>query len=79
MRLLQLRLSHPTPPTDAISSHLSWGIFSSTLHDADDDADADADADADDADDVIFFTQLGQPPLQCSIWGSLPTADVSLH
>ncbi len=47
--------------------HLSWSIFSSALQDADD------------ADAVIFHTQLGQPPLQCSIGGSLPTADVSLH
>jgi hypothetical protein len=64
-----------TPPTDSISSHLSWGIFSSTLHDAD----GDADDDADDADAVISFNQLGQTPLQCRIGGSLPTADVSMH
>jgi len=60
----------PTAPTDAISSHLSWSIFISTLRDADDDADDDA---------VIFFNQLGQPPLHCCFGGSLHTADVVQH
>jgi hypothetical protein len=71
--------SNPTPPTDAISSHLSWSIFISTLRDADGDANDDADDDADDLDAVIFFNQLGQPPLQCCIGGSLHSADVDQH
>ncbi|MFN9901510.1 MAG: hypothetical protein ACK55Z_22550, partial [bacterium] len=70
---------NPTAPTDAISSHLSSSIFISTLRDADGDADDDADGDADDADAVIFFNQLGQPPLQCCIGGSHYSADVDLH
>ena len=61
---------NPTAPTDAISSHPSWSIFISTLRDADDDADDDA---------VIFFNQLGQPPLQYRTGGSLHTADVVQH
>jgi len=62
----------PTAPTDAISSHLSWSIFISTLRDADADDDADDDA-------VIFFNQLGQPPLQYQTGGSLHSADVDQH
>ncbi len=40
--------------------------------DADDDDDADDDA-------IIFFNQLGQPPLQCCIGGSHYSADVDPH
>ena len=55
----------PTAPTDAISSHLSWSIFITTLRDADDDDDAD------DADAVIFFNQLGQPPCSAALGGAI--------